>query len=89
MTKKGYPMLQGQIDDAYATLARIDRDIEPGSGAWREQRRYIDGLEFAMEQLNLEERKTLALEEISDRLARLEDVMKLLARSIDNGMVLP
>jgi len=87
MTKKGYPMLQGQIDDAYATLARIDRDIEPGSGAWREQRRYIDGLEFAMEQLNLDERDTLAFEEIADRLSRLDDTLKVIARSIESGVV--
>jgi len=87
MTKKGYPMLQGQIDDAYIELKRLNDTCEPGSASWRMQRRYIDGLEFAMEQLNLDERDTLAFEEIADRLSRLDDTLKVIARSIESGVV--
>jgi hypothetical protein len=78
--------LQDQIDFAYKELGILKED-PPGSGAWRMQRRYIDGLEWALEELKLDEREVKALEDISDRLLRLDETLKLIARAIDAGTV--
>jgi len=79
--------MQEQIDLAYAELKRIEQTVLPGTGEWRIQRRYIDGLEFAQDELCLEERQVKAMEDISDRLLRLDDTLKLIARAIDSGTV--
>lgn len=78
--------LQDQIDLAYRELEILHNE-PPGSGAWRLQRRYIDGLEFAQDELRLEERQVKSLEDISDRLLRLDETLKLIARAIDSGTV--
>lgn len=78
--------LQDQIDFAYRELG-ILKEEPPGSGAWRMQRRYIDGLEWALEELKLDEREVKALEDIADRLGRHEDLMKRLIQAVDSSMV--
>lgn len=78
---------QEQIDLAYKELELIAKETPPGNGAWRLQRRYIDGLEFAMDELKLEERKVKALEEIADRMARYDEIFKNMVRAIDGSMV--
>jgi hypothetical protein len=79
--------MQEQIDLAYQELKAIEARAEPGTGEWRLMRRYIDGLEFAKDELQLDEREVKAMEDISDRLARLDDTLKLIARAIDAGTV--
>ena len=79
---------QEQIDLAYKELELIAQENpDPGTCKWRIQRRYIDGLEFAMDELKLEERKVKALEEIADRMARYDEIFKNMVRAIDGSMV--
>ena len=78
--------LQEQIDLAYREL-EILKSEPPGSSAWRMQRRYIDGLEWAKEELQLDERLVKAMEDIADRLGRHEDLMKKLIAAVDSSMV--
>jgi len=79
--------LQEQIDLAYKELECLNEHAEPGTTAWRLLRRYIDGLEFAKEELRLDERLVKATEDIADRLERHEELMKQLIRAVDSSMV--
>ena len=79
---------QEQIDLAYEELALIAKENPViGSGKWSMQRRYIDGLEFARDELHFEERAVKALEDIADRLARNEDLMRKFITAVDGSMM--
>jgi hypothetical protein len=41
--------IERQIDYAFQELNRITRTYDPGTHKWREQRRYIDALEWVLE----------------------------------------
>lgn len=45
---KSEEQVRKQRREAYEELVRISRTQKPGSGAWREQRRYIDALDWVL-----------------------------------------
>ena len=49
LTQNGIILLNRQLDSANKKLNRISIKYELGSCAWRNQKRYIDGLEFLLD----------------------------------------
>ena len=42
--------IREQLASAYNVLEKIDKDTPPGMGIWRSTRRYIDGLEWVLDE---------------------------------------